>query len=253
MQLRVIGGYGGELPTCRATSFLINETIALDAGSLSMGLTLEEQVRLQHILISHSHADHCASLSYFSDNVFGLVDAPIALHGSAEVIRALREHLFNNTIWPDMASPPLQVLELTTLQPGVPSSLGGLQVTPVAVPHTVPCLGFYLDDGKSGLLYAADMAPNDELWDFANSVERLDAVLVECSFPSRLQELAQVSMHLTPRDLRSELAKLRRNAKVLIYHIKPPYWDEVTAELQQLPTRHPLQIVEQGACYRIGS
>ena len=37
--------------------------------------------------------------------------------------------------------------------------------------------------------------------------------------------------HLTPQTLAKELAKLDREVPVLIYHLKPPYVDELRAEL----------------------
>ena len=249
MKLRVVGGYGGELPGCRSTAFLVDGTIALDAGSLSTGLTLGEQVRLRHVLISHSHADHCASLTYLAENVFDHLSSPIRIHGSEEVVAALRRHVFNDVIWPDMASPRLPVYDITPLPPYVAAPTDHLTVTPVPVPHTVPCQGFHIDDGQVGLLYGADMAPNDTLWDFANRVERLDTLLVECSFPNRLQRLATVSKHLTPRDLDRELAKLQRPARILVYHLKPPHWDEIVEELEAL--QRPLTIIEQGVTYTV--
>ena len=38
MKIEVIGGYGGESRECRMTCLLINDRIALDAGSLSQAL-----------------------------------------------------------------------------------------------------------------------------------------------------------------------------------------------------------------------
>ena len=53
-------------------------------------------------------------------------------------------------------------------------------------------------------------------------------MLVELSFPNALQELADLSGHLTPRTLRAELAKLTRNGyPVLLYHLKPAYAAEL--------------------------
>ena len=53
MLIQVLGGYGGESLECRMTCLLINGTIALDAGSLSQALSIERQVAVHSILLSH--------------------------------------------------------------------------------------------------------------------------------------------------------------------------------------------------------
>lgn len=248
MRVRVVGGYGGELPGCRSTTLLVGTSVALDAGSLSSGLSLQDQAGLRHILLSHAHADHCASLAYLTENVFGIPEGPIELLSGAEVLDALRRHFFNDVIWPDMIR--LGVLAPVVLSPGVPQRIGELTVTPVRLPHTVPCLGYHLDDGHRGLLYAADMGPNDELWALANSVQRLDAVVVECSFPNHMERLAHVSQHLTPALLAAELAKLRRPCRILVSHVKPPHHAKIVAELSALGLPG-LEVLRQDASYDI--
>jgi ribonuclease BN (tRNA processing enzyme) len=69
------------------------------------------------------------------------------------------------------------------------------------------------------------------VWQVANETPNLKAVITECSFPNRLQAIADISLHLTPRTLAIELAKLKGDVPVLIYHFKPPYIDELRAEL----------------------
>ena len=71
MKIQVLGGYGGESLDCRMTCLLVNGTIALDAGSLSQALSIERQVRVRSILLSHSHMDHTNSLPFFIENVYG--------------------------------------------------------------------------------------------------------------------------------------------------------------------------------------
>jgi len=39
-------------------SLLVDEELAIDAGSLASGLTFEEQARLSAVLLSHGHYDH---------------------------------------------------------------------------------------------------------------------------------------------------------------------------------------------------
>ena len=46
MRLRILGCHGGESPTHRATSFLIDDKLLLDAGSMTRGLTVEEQIAI---------------------------------------------------------------------------------------------------------------------------------------------------------------------------------------------------------------
>ena len=65
----------------------------------------------------------------------------------------------------------------------------------------------------------------------ANETPDLKALITECSFPNRMQAVAEISLHLTPATLAVELGKLDREVPVLIYHFKPPYVDELRTEL----------------------
>ena len=44
MKIQVLGGFGGESLECRMTCLLVNDRVALDAGSLSQALAVDEQV-----------------------------------------------------------------------------------------------------------------------------------------------------------------------------------------------------------------
>ena len=65
----------------------------------------------------------------------------------------------------------------------------------------------------------------------ANETPNLKALITECSFPNRMQAVADISLHLTPKTLAEELAKLECDVPVLVYHFKPPYVDELRTEL----------------------
>ena len=70
MKLRVLGCYGGNVPEHGMTSFLVNDTVCLDAGWVSGALSLREQVKVKDVIISHSHLDHTCSLPFLIDNNF---------------------------------------------------------------------------------------------------------------------------------------------------------------------------------------
>ena len=39
------------------TTFLVNETIAIDAGSLGFALSVDQLAKVEHVIITHSHSD----------------------------------------------------------------------------------------------------------------------------------------------------------------------------------------------------
>ena len=69
--------------------------LALDAGSLSQALSIEEQVRVHSIVLTHSHMDHTNSLPFFIENVYGKTEKSIDIHGSTATVYAIRKYLFN--------------------------------------------------------------------------------------------------------------------------------------------------------------
>jgi len=110
MRIRVLGGFGGESLDCRMTCLLINDRVALDAGSLTQGLAIEEQVRVHSILLTHSHMDHTSSLPFFIENVYGKSEGAIRIHSSPATVYAIRKYLFNNATWPDFTRLPNHLL-----------------------------------------------------------------------------------------------------------------------------------------------
>ena len=76
MQVKIIGGHGGVTRNYHATSYLIDESLLIDAGSVASGLDIQDQLKIDHILISHAHLDHTKDLAFICDNCFGLRKKP---------------------------------------------------------------------------------------------------------------------------------------------------------------------------------
>ena len=252
MKIEVIGGYGGESLGCRMTCLLINDHIALDAGSLSQALPIERQAEVDWLLLSHSHMDHTSSIPFFIENVFGRRQTNIEVYTSAATEYAIRKYLFNNATWPDFTRLPnhlLPAVKFHELEDEGPVELDGVRFTPIAVDHPVPTHGFLIEqDGKS-VLWSSDTGPTSRLWQIANSARNLQAVCIDTSFDNSLQEIADVSFHLTPRTLRLELEKLKKKVPILLHHLKPPCVDRIRAEVKQL--KNPdIDFLEQGKTYK---
>jgi ribonuclease BN (tRNA processing enzyme) len=238
MKLRVLGCSGGELPRHRTTCFLVDGKLAIDAGALTASLSLKELLRLDDIVLTHSHFDHVKDVPLLSDLLVGRRETPVRVHASTACARTLRESVFNDELWPDFTRIPDQqapVIEIRPFDPSRPFRIGKYTVAPVPVDHPVESVGFVLSDGRSAIAISGDTGPTTRFWKKVNAQRRLDALLVELSFPNALQGLADVSGHLTPQTLAGELAKLDRNGvPVLLYHLKPAHVAELKRELAKL-------------------
>ncbi len=112
--------------------------------------------------------------------------------------------------------------------------MGELWVTPVAVTHTVPTVGFIIHDGTRGFVYSGDTGPTRALWSAARGLTGIRAVILECAFPNRLATVAEAARHMTPALIQREIDKLPPDIPVWIYHVKPQFHEETADELARL-------------------
>lgn len=251
MRIQVLGGYGGESLDCRMTCLLINDTIALDAGSLSQALSVEQQVAVHTILLSHSHMDHTSSLPFFIENVYGKSEGAIDLYASAATIYAIRKHLFNNATWPDFSRLPnhlLPAVRFNEFETEVALVIDGVSFTPIHVDHLVPTHGFLIEADGAAILWSSDTGPTNRFWEIANRTPNLRALFIDTSFDNSLQQVADLSLHLTPRTLEIELRKLQRRVPIYLHHLKPPYIDRIREEVRLLQNPD-IEYLEQGKVY----
>jgi ribonuclease BN (tRNA processing enzyme) len=235
MKIRVLGAYGAEGLAQRPSAFLVNERILLDGGTVGGALASSEQLAIEHALVSHSHLDHIVGLAFLTETLaLCAARTPLTIASLDPVVTALRASIFNDVVWPDFTKLPTAdapVLRFQSLKEDVEQPIGDLWVTPVAVTHTVPTSGFILHDGSSSMVYSGDTGPTDALWKAARDVSGLRAVILECAFPNRLGSLAEIARHMTPELIRRELDKMPPDVPVLIFHVKPQFYDEIGEEL----------------------
>jgi ribonuclease BN (tRNA processing enzyme) len=234
-----------------ATSYLINDTVAIDAGTIGFYRGPWEQARIGHVFLSHSHLDHIASLPILLGNIAGLAPNPVSVYASENVQKALRGDIFNGRVWPnflDLRHNNQPFLDLNTLHHGQTVRVEGLSITPVAVDHAVPTQGFIIEDGRSAIVITSDTGPTTEIWKYANRTANLKAVFVEASFPDALSALAATTGHLTSTGLVRELDKLQRPAQVFAVHLKAAFRDQVIHEIQAHHVPR-LEIAQSGQIY----
>jgi ribonuclease BN (tRNA processing enzyme) len=250
MKVVMLGCSGGDVGSRQyVSSYLINDTVAVDAGCLGFHGTPHEQERIRHVLLTHAHADHVATLPFFIENVWTPSPDCPSVYGSPQTLDSVRRSIFNDEIWPDFVAlsermPPF--LRLHALQPEVRFEAGGLTITPVWVDHSIPTFGYVVQEGGTAVIFAGDSGPTTRLWEVARETAGLRAVFLEVSFPNRMRTIAEASRHLTPEMFRQELAKVPAGVKVIAVHLKVRYREEIIQELNAFG--HPL--LEIGECER---
>jgi ribonuclease BN (tRNA processing enzyme) len=233
------------------SSCLVNDTIAIDAGCLGFWGTPQDQARIRHVFLSHTHMDHLASLPIFVENAYEGKAECVTIYGSKAVLDCCQEHLFNEKIWPDfiaLSRGDKPFLQLTLFEAGETIELDGIKVTSVALDHVVPTVGFLISDENSTVAFISDTGPTDEIWRHVNAAAKLKAIFLEATFPDELGWLADVSKHLTPASLKREVAKMTRPTRVVIIHLKARYKDQVIAQLEAL-NLPSLEIGQAGTTY----
>ena len=224
------------------TSFIIDDRLAIDGGSIGFALAPGEIGSIRDIVVTHAHSDHTASLPVYDAEAFPLLEAPIDIHATREVVSALREFVFNDHIWPNFEKIQLgngsgPGLEFREIEPLAAVNIAGINVMLIPVNHIVPTVGVLAQNETAAVLFTSDTCTTDEIWNVARETEQLKAVFVDVSYPNRLAELAAASKHLTPAMLKTELVKLSRDVEVYAVHIKPTNREDVLRELEELGNR----------------
>ena len=219
------------------SSTVINDTLAIDAGCLGFYGCARDQARIRHILLTHSHIDHLASLPVFAENAFEGRPDCVTIHASSAVLECLRRDVFNNILWPDflaLSEGKDKFLCLRPFEAGQTRTLDGLQITAIAINHPVPTVAYLVADERAAVAFVSDTGPTEEIWQRINTLTHLEAVFLECCFPNSMTWLANVSKHLTPALLADEVRKLTLPTRIIVVHIKSRFRDEIIAELQAL-------------------
>jgi ribonuclease BN (tRNA processing enzyme) len=263
VDIEVLGSSGASSPERRSTSFLVGEELAIDAGCLASALTLPRARRVRTVLLTHRHLDHLKELPLFLDNVGterwdrrprrgGGREAPVEIGAERGTLAALFRHVMNGELWPDVRRFKTPIARFFTVAPGRRFTRMGLSITPIRVSHTVPSLGYIFRRGRAAAAVLGDTGYRPEVFRLLAGIEGLQFLLIEASYPSRLDDLARLSRHLTPALLERGLSVIHAahpRIRVLVNHLKPPWAEEVARELEGIVPR--VTVARDGGRYRL--
>ena len=251
-EIKVLGAYGTRLKGFGTSAFYINDKNILDAGNLLNTLG-EESAKIENIWLTHSHLDHISDIAYILDNYFSDRVKTLNIIGLPQTIESLKENFFNNYIWPDfskiaMSDSNEMSMKYTELKLGMEYRIGENEyIEAFKTDHTVPSCGYIVKKDSSSILITADTYSLDNVIEILNSRVDISAMVLECSFPSDMQELAKESKHLTPKLLFKMLEDLKRDdLELYINHIKPLFLTKILSDIKDSKGKWEPKILKDG-------
>jgi ribonuclease BN (tRNA processing enzyme) len=217
---------------------LVDDDILIDSGSGVGDLSLDEMAQIRHVFVTHSHLDHIAFLPLMVDSIFERIEEPIAIHAQAATLKALQDHIFNWTIWPDFAKLPTidrPVMRYVEMLPGTTCEIAGRRLEMIPVNHIVPSVGYRIESASGGAFaFSGDTATNDTFWAALNRHARLDLLFLEAAFSNEDEELSIKARHYCSRTLAADIVKLKHRPAIYLTHPKPGDESTIMAECHAL-------------------
>jgi len=237
MIIRFLGTHNAESKNTRLVSFLIDDVLAVDAGSLVSELTFPEQRKIKAILLSHGHYDHIRAVPAFAFNNSERTTKVIATPKTLEI---LSSHLIDGVVYPEFTSDAsfLQkaTIKLVPLEPFKKQNIEGYEVIAVPVSHPLDSVGFEItsSDGKT-LFYTGDTGPGlSSIWGKISP----QLIIADVTWPNSLSTAARDAGHLCPKTLEKELAEFRSLKgyfpRVVIIHLSPQHEPEIEREVREV-------------------
>ena len=251
-EITILGAYGTKGVDVGTSAFYIDEKNVIDAGNLLVPLG-EKSAEIESVWLSHSHLDHIIDIAYIMDSYFAKRKKPLNVFGLPETLKSVREDFLNNRIWPNFALIKLldsdeMSVKYQEIQYDMSYKLSeDIFLQPYKTDHTVASCGYIVTKHESSVIISLDTL------DLESTIEKIDAnkeittLIVECSFPSRMEQLALSSKHLTPKLLFEKLKVMKnKEISICINHIKPLFLEEIMKEIAYIKGDYKVRILKDG-------
>ncbi len=208
---------------------LLDDTIAFDAGALTSTLTLPQQKRIKHLLITHKHYDHVRDLLTLGINT--RKDGMSMIYSIEEVLKPIKEHYINGHLYPDFTKSPDVVpkFSLVEVEDDDPFKVEEYEITAVKVKHGVPAVGYLVKKEDKSFFYSGDCGG-----EIARSLhgQQIDVLFTEVTYSDQSMDEAVRQGHMTPAILAGQLLEFDpKPTKVVALHMNPTQQVQIRKEL----------------------
>jgi len=237
VKIRFLGVHNTQSRQAGMMSLLVDDVLAIDAGSLASRLSFRSQSRLRALLITHQHYDHVRDIPALAMSFYER-SLSLAVYTTRPVENALRKYLFDGGIYPNFLETMngRRVLSLETIDPHQSKRVLDYNVLAVPVIHSVPTVGYQVTGGHGeSLFYTGDTGPGlFEIWRHVSP----HLLIAEVTASNRYEDVERQLGHLTPGLLKKELETLKHVKgylpRVVAVHMSPGLEPEIAPELRRV-------------------
>jgi ribonuclease BN (tRNA processing enzyme) len=247
MKLTVLGGCGAWPDAGGACSGYLVESdsfvLLIDPGYATLPLLLQlmPAERVDAVLVSHGHPDHCADLNpllrarAFRDDPAGVLPVASPRDALDAVLALDRPGALNHAY------------SLDEFDPGDAFALGPFTIESRLLPHHVPNAGLRLSDGRHVLAYTGDAGSDPATVTLAR---RADLFLCEATYVDSVpaDSLGQLC---TAREA-GELAAKAEVARLVLTHLLPGTDPSAAIDAAAMAYRGPIEVARSGLVTVVG-
>lgn len=232
-----LGIDGGKNNNASLPCIQISPNAVIDAGSLHMLDEIEPV--LEHIFVTHAHLDHICDIPFYIDSNFTRFEKPLKIYGGKKTIKALKEHIFNDIIWPKFQDINLyqaneKLLKFIEIEENQEIQLPDIKIRAAKSKHTVECFGYVITHKEHSIYFTSDTLFSKSNYSVINKDKSIEQVILDISYPSDMEKLAIDSLHTTPEILKNELKNINRDIRFYAFHLKPHFHNKISEELKDI-------------------
>ena len=250
MDIRILGAHNSESTSTSCVTFIIDRTLAVEAGGLTSRLSIQEQRQVDAVILTHHHLDHIRDIPAMAFNFFRF-GISLDVYATASVSDIIKDCMLNKVVYPDFQNIPEDkpTLSFLEIEPYALQWVDGHSILPVPVNHTAGAMGYQISDKEGKVVfYTGDTGP-----DLADCWRHISPqlLIIEVTLANADEEFAKQTGHLTAHLLEQEL-KSFRNIKgylpeVLAVHMDAVLELEIREELAAVAAnlRVPITVAQE--------
>ena len=143
------------------------------------------------------------------------------------------------------------MLRWRVTSPGDTVRIGQRNFYAIDVMHTVPSLGFTVQNSGGVFAVSGDTKTNETLWPVLNACDDLKVLVIEVSFPDEMANLASESGHYTPRSLTADLERLHHDPEIWLTGMKPGEEARILEQVKRAAPGKDIRMLSAGTILTI--